>query len=96
MTSGTDSVMPDTTASITTPTDKWPHAPAVKVTLHPDTRTVLVACPFCGKKHTHGWPYGSDRAGYRGSHCTGRGGEHRGGTYLITGEHDAPTRRAKP
>jgi hypothetical protein len=32
-------------------------------------RTVLVRCPFCGKRHTHGWPIGSCAPGYRISHC---------------------------
>lgn len=33
------------------------------------TRTVIVRCPYCQRRHTHGWPYGSDTIGGRLSHC---------------------------
>lgn len=35
-----------------------------------DIRTVVIRCPFCNKKHTHGWPLGSTAApGHRVPHC---------------------------
>lgn len=33
------------------------------------TRDVLVDCPFCGRRHVHGWPWGSESIGSRLSHC---------------------------
>ncbi len=33
------------------------------------TRAVTVRCPFCRRKHFHGWPYGSQTIGSRVSHC---------------------------
>lgn len=32
-------------------------------------RTVTVACPYCGRTHTHGWPEGEDAPGVRLAHC---------------------------
>jgi len=32
-------------------------------------RTVTVACPYCQRTHTHGWPAGFDTPGVRLSHC---------------------------
>ncbi|MEJ7649404.1 MAG: hypothetical protein WKF57_10260 [Nakamurella sp.] len=33
------------------------------------TRTVTVLCPFCTRRHHHGWPYDSALIGVRLSHC---------------------------
>jgi hypothetical protein len=49
------------------------------VTDYPDTRIVEIACPFCGRRHTHGWPHDSAEPGVRVAHCA-RGD---GGTYRI-------------
>ncbi len=32
-------------------------------------RTVTIRCPFCGKRHTHGWPLGDCEPGSRRPHC---------------------------
>ena len=40
--------------------------------VHPtkSTRLVLVdPCPWCSKRHTHGWPYGDAEIGHRVAHC---------------------------
>lgn len=44
---------------------------ALTVTPLWDTRLVTVACPFCGRKHTHGWAWssGDESPGLRTSHC---------------------------
>jgi hypothetical protein len=36
-----------------------------------DSRTVVVACPHCRKRHTHGWPPGNAEIGSRVAHCSG-------------------------
>lgn len=36
------------------------------------TRLVVVQCPHCGRRHTHGWPFGDSEVGLRVAHC-GRG-----------------------
>jgi hypothetical protein len=33
------------------------------------TRLVKLICPFCGKRHIHGWPYHHGDVGSRLSHC---------------------------
>lgn len=38
------------------------------------TRAVVVQCPHCGRKHSHGWSYASEAVpGHRLAHC-GHGG----------------------
>lgn len=32
-------------------------------------RTVEIRCPFCRRRHTHGWPEGQSTIGGRLSHC---------------------------
>lgn len=34
-----------------------------------ETRLVYVLCPYCGKKHQHGWPYDAVDVGHRIPHC---------------------------
>lgn len=36
-----------------------------------DGWTIVIGCPFCGKRHTHGWPGGPQdlRHQHRASHC---------------------------
>lgn len=41
------------------------------------TRLVRVRCPYCGRIHTHGWPYGeTGQPGHRVAHC--KAGRSRG------------------
>ncbi len=53
-------------------TDVLPVAVVLTVTPTPTTRLVLIRCPVCGRKHTHGWPLGVDVIGTRVAHCVGR------------------------
>jgi hypothetical protein len=40
------------------------------VTISPKgVRSVTVECPYCGRKHVHGWPVGEPQPGPRISHC---------------------------
>lgn len=55
-------------------------APVVRVTPTKTTRLIVVTCPFCGRPHTHGWPYGGGDPGHRVAHCVGAG---LAGSYLI-------------
>jgi hypothetical protein len=43
-------------------------AVSVTPTLH--TRLVVIECPYCERRHSHGWPYGTAHPGLRTSHCT--------------------------
>ena len=46
----------------------------VPESVHParDTRLVTIRCPWCDRKHTHGWPYGETEIGHRVAHCHNR------------------------
>ncbi|WP_068492487.1 hypothetical protein [Pseudoclavibacter helvolus] len=41
----------------------------VRIARTRDTRLVYVVCPYCGKKHQHGWGYDIPRVGHRIPHC---------------------------
>lgn len=56
-----------------------PIAPVIRVQTGRSTRTVTVSCPFCRRKHLHGWSYVSDGIGSRVAHCS----EGRGRTYFV-------------
>jgi len=45
-------------------------------------RSVVIGCPWCGRRHVHGWPPGHDSVGHRVSHC-GPGGASGGGYYVV-------------
>lgn len=51
----------------------------LSVTPTKHTRLLKVVCPFCGKKHGHGWPYDNvdPHPGLRSADCTP------GGSYYI-------------
>lgn len=53
-------------------------ATAIKVTPTKTTREVIVQCPYCGRKHTHGWPCASypDDPGPRVAHCRDNKGSY--------------------
>lgn len=53
-----------------TTTTPAPVAVVIRVReLRGGTRVVSVACPFCGHRHHHGWPYGAPDVGPRVAHC---------------------------
>lgn len=53
-----------------TATATIPDAAVIDVSLdRRGVRTVTVACPYCGRTHTHGWPEGADAPGVRLAHC---------------------------
>ncbi len=52
--------------------DVLPLAEVLTVSLTHTTRLVVVRCPVCRRKHTHGWPFGVDVIGSRVAHCVGR------------------------
>jgi hypothetical protein len=63
-----------------TPAEELPVARVLKMfpkVVNPRTgnvrsyRTVLVRCPFCAAKHTHGWPDSWEEPGMRIPHCNG-------------------------
>lgn len=57
--------------SVTTAADTTPQAPIISVIPGDSTRLVYIRCPFCGKKHQHGWPYGeANPPGLRISSCS--------------------------
>ncbi|MGB9307119.1 MAG: hypothetical protein WCB92_26585 [Mycobacterium sp.] len=35
-------------------------------------RTVTIRCPYCTRRHTHGWPEGDAAPGFRRPHCDDR------------------------
>lgn len=46
---------------------------ALAVTDHRHTRSVVVLCPYCERKHSHGWGYDTTpEPGLRESHCAAR------------------------
>lgn len=49
-----------------------PVAEVLSITPTKMTRLVVVRCPICRRKHTHGWPYALDTIGSRVAHCVGR------------------------
>ncbi len=59
---------------------------AISITDSKTTRTVTIDCPYCGKKHHHGWPYGRDGIGSRVAHCR----EATGRSYSIEPPKDYP------
>jgi hypothetical protein len=40
------------------------------------TRTVKIACPYCGRRHSHPWLTNDPEPGYRAAECLG-GGQYR-------------------
>lgn len=73
--------------------NRLPQAPITKISLsrNGETRLVVIKCPYCKKRHTHGWPFGARTPGIRVAHCrtttvttttsyqlTTQGGEPRG------------------
>ena len=32
-------------------------------------RSVVIKCPFCNRRRTHGWPAGDEAPGWRRPHC---------------------------
>ena len=53
------------------------------------TRTVHVLCPWCGRRHNHGWPYGTPTIGARVAHCVGGA---RGSYLIITPANEGMTK----
>lgn len=49
-----------------------PTVRALIVTPIERTRLVVVRCPYCRRKHTHGWPLGQTAIGHRLAHCYDR------------------------
>ena len=51
--------------------DQLPRAYITHVDLsrNGDTRIVVVKCPNCNKRHTHGWPHNTATPGIRVAHC---------------------------
>jgi len=52
--------------------NRLPRALVLSVAPTSTTRLVVVACPVCHRKHTHGWPYSTDTIGARVAHCVTR------------------------
>ena len=52
-------------------------AVVVKVVTCDGVRLVIVACPYCRRKHVHGWPpeYADSDVGPRVAHCHRPNGE---------------------
>jgi len=50
-------------------------AEVVKVVTRDGVRLVFVACPYCRRKHVHGWPFEAPDVGLRVSHCHRPAGE---------------------
>jgi len=50
-------------------------APVLKVVTRDGVRLVVVACPYCHRKHTHGWPPEYAEPGVRLAHCYRPNGE---------------------
>ena len=46
-----------------------PVAVVLKVFTRDRVRMVKVHCPYCPKRHTHGWPPEHDEPGVRLDHC---------------------------
>ncbi len=46
-----------------------PVAEVLRVRVRDGARLVRVRCPFCGKRHTHGWPPRHADPGARIAHC---------------------------
>lgn len=49
-----------------------PTAQIVKIVHGKTTRHITVKCPYCNKRHFHGWPYGPGDPGHRSAHCLGK------------------------
>ena len=54
-----------------------PVAAVVSVTELAHTRLVVVACPYCRRRHTHGWPWTDPDVGARNAHCDRLGNYYR-------------------
>jgi hypothetical protein len=52
-----------------------PIATVVKIVTSGWTRDVYVSCPFCTRRHVHGYPFGDDAVGPRVAHCKRRVGD---------------------
>ncbi len=67
------------TVAAATDVARDPVVVAVTVTARRDTRHVVIVCPYCRRRHSHGWGYDAPgEPGHRLSHCgSGRG-------YVIT------------
>lgn len=46
-----------------------PTATVVRVVRRDGVRLVIVACTYCRRKHTHGWPPEHAEPGVRFAHC---------------------------
>lgn len=57
------------TAAGTTTTTSLPTAEVIRISAHEETRLVLIKCPYCGLRHTHGLPYDRGITTTRVSHC---------------------------
>lgn len=57
-------------------------AEVIAVHLGRTTREVVIRCPFCSGRHTHGWPYGAVGIGSRVAHCAPRPTDGPG-TYVV-------------
>lgn len=73
-------------------TTAQPVAQVLTVTLTRTTRLVVVRCPICHRKHTHGWPYTTDTIGARVAHCVTRNVPLGApGSYFIPTPTEEPT-----
>jgi len=71
---------------------RLPIAPVLTVTPTRTTRLVVVRCPICHRKHTHGWPYTTDTIGARVAHCVTRNVPPGApGSYFIPTPTEEPT-----
>ena len=52
-----------------------PVAPVLKVVTRGAVRAVRVLCPFCSRRHWHGWPFDAPDVGLRVAHCHRPNGE---------------------
>ncbi len=50
-------------------------AVVVKVVRRGAVRLVIVTCPYCRRKHVHGWPFEAPDVGLRLVHCHRPNGE---------------------
>lgn len=73
-------------------TTAQPVAQVLTVTPTRTTRLVVVRCPICHRKHTHGWPYTTDTIGARVAHCVTRNVPPGApGSYFIPTPTEEPT-----
>jgi hypothetical protein len=55
-----------------------------------ESYTIAIACPLCGRTHTHGWPSGPKKTTpeHRAEHCSGNSGGYYIAPELAGGEDD--------